>query len=244
MMGTVVRNALPNDWSRRLVTVHTASTTVAPTSARRMHRSAPCEARLRLHDDACVHDDVAKDQAHAKHRGKHRQRKGPALDLELGEIGVLAHVRVGQAVGHARAQQRQMGKLHEGDGGVQPRGLGQERAQQHICADAADHSERGVQGDVAQAEPPEANAPQKVEQAHAQAVADAADELKHHLHRGVHMTAGDAADCAGDEEHHGDDDWLVGAEDRMHALVENGTAKQHEGRGGAEGVAHKAGHDA
>ena len=41
MMGTVVRNALPKDWSRRLVTVHTASTTAAPTSARRMHRSAP-----------------------------------------------------------------------------------------------------------------------------------------------------------------------------------------------------------
>ena len=58
------------------------------------------------------------------------------------------------------------------------------------------------------------------------------------------MTACDAADCAGDEEHHGDDDRLVGAEDRMHVFVENGAAKQHEGCGGAEDVAHEAGHDA
>ena len=58
------------------------------------------------------------------------------------------------------------------------------------------------------------------------------------------MTAGDAADGAGDEERHGDDDRLVRAEDRVHALVEGGAREKHRGCGGAEGVAHKAGHDA
>ena len=41
MTGTMERNALPNDWSRLLTAVHTASTSAPPTSDRTMHRSAP-----------------------------------------------------------------------------------------------------------------------------------------------------------------------------------------------------------
>ena len=202
----------------------------------------PHKARLRLHDDACVHDDVALNQAHAEHCGKHRPRKRPTLDLEFGEIGVLAHVGIGKAVGHARAQKHQVGELQKRDDGMQPRRLGQEGSQQNIGADAADHADHGVQRDVAQAQAPEADAPQKDEQAHAQAVADAADERKHRLHRGVNVAAGDAAEGAGNEKRHRDDNGLVGAENRMHALVDKGTAEQHGGRRRAEGVTHEAGH--
>ena len=126
---------------------------------------------------------------------------------------------------------------------MQQRGLGQEGSQQNIGADAADHADHGVQRDVAQAQAPEADAPQKDEQAHAQAVADAADERKRCLHRGVYVAAGDAAEGAGNEKRHRDDNGLVGAENRMHAVVDKGAAEQHDGGRRAEGVAHEARHD-
>ena len=191
-----------------------------------------------------MHDDVAQDQAHAKHCRERHERKRPTLDLELGKIGVLAHVGVGQAVGHARAQKHQVSELQKRDDGVQPGRLRQKGAQQHIGSDAADHADHGVQRDVAQAQAPEADAPQKDEQAHAQAVADAADERKRCLHRGVYVAAGDAAEGAGNEKRHRDDNGLVGAKDRVHALVDKGAAEQHGGGRHAEGVAHEAGHAA
>ena len=136
-----------------------------------------------------------------------------------------------------------MRELQKRDDGVQPGRLGQEGAQQHVGPDTADHAEHRVQRDVAQAQAPEADAPQKDEQAHAQAVADAADKLKRNLKRWIHVAAGDDAEGAGTKEDHGGDDRPIGAKGRMHAIVEEGAAEQHGGRRRAEGVAHEAGHD-
>ena len=190
-----------------------------------------------------MHDDIAQNQAHAEHCGERHERKRPTLDLELGEIGVLAHVGVGQAVGHARAQKHQVGELQKRYDGVQPGRLRQKGAQQHIGSDAADHANHGVQRDVAKSHATEADAPQKDKQAHAQAVADAADELKRNLQRGVHIAACNTANGTGNEERHGGDDRLVSAKDRMHAVVDKGAAEQHDGGRRAEGVAHEARHD-
>ena len=62
------------------------------------------------------------------------------------------------------------------------------------------------------------------------------------MHRGVHVAAGDAAEGAGNEKRHRDDNGLVGAKNCVHAVVDKGTAEQHGGRRRAEGVTHEAGH--
>ena len=121
-MGTVRRNVWLNDWSLFDERVLLASTMVQLSTMAKTVKPMPARPAAGREGEARVGHQQGQHEAQAGHGRDHRRGELAPRDVELAEVGGLAHVGVGQVVGHAPAQKRDVEQRRRAHQEVAPGG--------------------------------------------------------------------------------------------------------------------------